>query len=375
MLWFRSMPAAASKRRARKRSGGMLDELAQHRTRHAGQSTLPHQIRATVLTNYAEVARFTGLDPTRLIREVGLDSSLLDAPEQMIAAAPVMRLLELSADRSNCCQFGLLMAESRSFASLGAISLLLKHRGSVREIIETLIRYQPMFGDAITIVLEDLGDSAVFRADYAAGFQSIQATELHMGIAHQTLTAAVSGRWSPRRAHFRHAAPAELGVHRRIFQCPLVFESDYDGFECETEALDTSNPGARTAMARYAQQYLDTIAPDPAGAPVTARVRRAIYLLLPVGRATLEQVGRSLGVHPRALQRRLAEEMRTFEAIVVDVRRELVLRYLPRPTLPIGAIARLAGYSSPSAFSRWFCNEFGASPAAWRAEIQSVARG
>jgi AraC-like DNA-binding protein len=334
---------------------------------------LPRQIRATILTNYAEVARFAGLDPARMIREVGLDPSILDASEQMIAAAPVIRLLDLSARRANCPQFGLLMAESRSFASLGAISLLLRHQGSVRQVIETLIRYQSLFGDAITIALEDMGETARFRAKYADGFQSVQVTELHMGIAHQTLTAAVSGRWNPRSAHFMHPAPKELGVHHRLFQCALVFDSDYDGFECGSAAINASNPGARTSMARYAEQYLDTIVPDPAGAPVTARVRRAVYLLLPTGRATLDQVGRNLGVQPRALQRRLAEERRTFEAILVDVRRELVLRYLARPALPIGVIARLAGYSSPSAFTRWFAGEFGASPAAWRAEILSAS--
>jgi AraC-like DNA-binding protein len=351
-----------------------LNERALPRARHNGQSSLPHQIRATVLTNYAEVARFVGLDPPRMVREVGLDPSVLDKQEQMITAAPVLRLLELSAERSTCRQFGLLMAESRSFANLGAISLLLRHQGTVREVIETLVHYQPLFGDAILIVLEDHGDTAEVRAEYAAGFQSVQTTELHMAIAHQTLTAAVSGRWSPREAHFRHSAPAEPAIHRRIFQCPLVFDSHFDGFQCDSVALDAANPGARTAMARYAQHYLDTLVPDPAAAPVTARVRRAIHLLLPVGRATLDQVGGSLGLNPRALQRRLDREARTFESILTDVRRELVLRYLARPTLPIGAIARLAGYSSASAFSRWFCGEFGASPAAWRAELDTVAR-
>lgn len=352
----------------------MSNEPDTSQTPHAGQPSLPRQIRATVLTNYSEVARFVGLDPLRMVREAGLETSVLEASEQMVAAAPVMRLLDLSAERSGCRQFGLLMAESRSFASLGAISLLLRNKASVREVIETLIHYQPLFGDAVTILLEDQGDTASFRAEYADGFHSVQATELHMAIAHQTLTAAVSGRWSPDSAHFRHPAPAELGVHRRIFQCPLVFDGDHDGFVCSTAALDAANPGARTAMARYAQDYLDTFVPDPTGTPVTARVRRAIYLLLPAGRATLDQVGRNLGLHPRALQRRLDQESRTFESILADVRRELVLRYLARPALPIGAIARLAGYSSPSAFTRWFCGEFGASPAAWRTEMQSVAR-
>jgi AraC-like DNA-binding protein len=91
-------------------------------------------------------------------------------------------------------------------------------------------------------------------------------------------------------------------------------------------------------------------------------------LLLPAGRATLEQVGENLGLHPRALQRLLEREGRTFATLLNEVRRELALRYLSSSTHQVTAIAQMTGYAAPSSFTRWFCAEFGVAPALWRAE-------
>ena len=88
--------------------------------------------------------------------------------------------------------------------------------------------------------------------------------------------------------------------------------------------------------------------------------------LLPAGRGTLEQVGANLGVHPRALQRQLEREGRTFAMLLNEVRRELTLPLQPRHSA--GSVARITGYATPSSFSRWFSGEFDMSPAHWRAE-------
>ena len=97
------------------------------------------------------------------------------------------------------------------------------------------------------------------------------------------------------------------------------------------------------------------------------------FLLLPAGRATLEQVGANLGQHPRALQRQLEREGRSFAMLLNEVRRELALRYLASPAQSVGAVARMTGYATPSSFSRWFAAEFGMSPAQWRAEERAEA--
>jgi AraC-like DNA-binding protein len=94
--------------------------------------------------------------------------------------------------------------------------------------------------------------------------------------------------------------------------------------------------------------------------------------MLPVGRGTLAQVADNLGLHARTLQRQLEKEGQTFAALLNAVRRELALRYLSSSAHNMTAIAHMTGYSSPSAFTRWFAAEFGMSPAAWRAEERSA---
>jgi len=64
----------------------------------------------------------------------------------------------------------------------------------------------------------------------------------------------------------------------------------------------------------------------------------------------------------RSLQRRLADEGQTFDALLDELRHELALRYLADKTLAIAEVAFLLGYSEPSAFHRAFKRWTGKTP-------------
>ena len=89
-------------------------------------------VRAAALSNYGQVARQVGLDPTKMLRRAKLDPAVLKNPDLRIPAVVVAALLEESAAQSGCSSFGLRMAEARQLSDLGAISLLLKHQGTLR---------------------------------------------------------------------------------------------------------------------------------------------------------------------------------------------------------------------------------------------------
>ncbi len=106
-----------------------------------------------------------------------------------------------------------------------------------------------------------------------------------------------------------------------------------------------------------------------AGAPsLVLDVRKAIYVGLPMGRATIEQISQALGMNVRTLQRRLEESGCTFSDVINEVRRELVLRYMENSRYPLRRIAELLGYSMLSSFTRWFTVQFGVAPVIWRAQ-------
>jgi AraC-like DNA-binding protein len=326
------------------------------------------QVRAASLTNYAGVARFVGLDPLKMLRRAGIDPEALADPDRQISRMATARLLDDSARESGCESFGLLMAECRTLPDFGALSLLMMHQETARGVVEVLVDYQGLLSGAHAVDLEERDGTAIIRTEIAGRIGSRQAIDLMMGTVCRAISEVVSGRWHPESVHFIRPAPPDLSIHRRIFQCRIVFDATFNGLVCSSESLDAPNPAADSVMAMHARRYLDMLLPNPADGSIGERARRAVYLMLPAGRGTLEQVADNLGLHPRMFQRQLEKEGQTFATLLNAVRRELALRYLSSSAHNVTAIAHMTGYSSSSSFSRWFAAEFGMSPAAWRAE-------
>jgi AraC-like DNA-binding protein len=327
-----------------------------------------YEVRAVILTSYVEVARFVGLDPYEMLRTARISPFLLEDPETRLPAERVVELLENSAIKSGCMTFGLLMSEGRSFENLGPLSLLLEHLPTVRDVTLEMADFRRHMHDLLSINLEEEGDTAVIRLDFVPYLAGSQLVDMSVSHAYRIFSGVSGGRWMPSAAHFIHEAPDDLHPFRRFFPCPVEFGCGFNGLSCPRSAMTIPNPGANAALARAAEQLLKRVAPIPEDAAVSDRVRRAIALLLPTGRATLEQVATNMDLSPRALQRRLEKERHSFASLLSETRRELALRYLINTERSITSVADLTGYGSLSAFGRWFATEFGMSPQLWRSE-------
>jgi AraC-like DNA-binding protein len=95
---------------------------------------------------------------------------------------------------------------------------------------------------------------------------------------------------------------------------------------------------------------------------LSAQVRLGIARLLTEGTCTHPCVAAALGLHPRTLQRRLRKEGASFESIKDDVRRDVALRYLQQPSIPLMRVAHILGFSESSVLSRNCHRWFAASP-------------
>jgi AraC-like DNA-binding protein len=332
------------------------------------------QVRAASLTNYFQVARFVGLDANAMLKRARINPAMLGDPDGRLPRSAVNFLLTESARESNCISFGLMMTETRTLAQLGPIALALRHQDSMRGVIDALSRYQHLMGDTLALSLEERGEEVAFKLGVIDGTGSIerQGMELAMGILYRAMVEVAGGQWRARAVHFRHPAPGDLSVHKRVFGVPLVFDSDFNGFMTTNAALDARYGTTDTEMARYAEIYLDLLAPSPFAASVTEQVRNSLSLMLPLGRATLEQISENLAMPPRTLQRLLDKEGHSFASLLNTVRREKAEDYLTHSSHSVGEIARMTGYSTPSSFARWFYTEFGVTPASWRAGDRPV---
>lgn len=326
-------------------------------------------VRIAALTNYLEVARHLGLNPQQQLSAVGLSQSMLEHPEQRIPVATAVTLLEESARISGCETFGLRMAESRQLADFGVISLLLSHQATLREAMDTIIRCRHLLNESLALYVDQEGKMAILREELLTvpPMPMRQGLELALGTLYRLCAALLGPHWRPISVNFSHDAPADLQVHRRLFGCKIEFGSEFNGIVIPAADLDAANPMADPAMARHARSFVDSL-PGATDGSTLNEVRKSIYLLLPMGRATIEQIAQSLGLNVRTLQRRLEDNGVTFSDLINEVRRELVLRYMENPRYSLGRIADLLGYSMPSSFTRWFAVQYGMSPAAWRKE-------
>lgn len=324
------------------------------------------QVRAAVLKDYVAVAHSIGVDPQFLLRRAGIDESLLHDGERKVSAAAVARLYDGTAAAAGRADFGLLMAERRDLASLGPLGLLLRYQPTVRAAAERAFANMRLHNELVNAHIEDDGQVALIRFEFLPGLASRQIVEAGVAIGCLLLREVTGGAWLPERVHFRHAAPESQATHTRVLGCPIAFDSEFDGIVCSTSALEIANPRGDVEMAAHAQRFIDMLSRQQPAETATGLSRMAICRLIGEGEATIERVAEHLGMHPRSLQRLLNQEGTSFGELLVEIRRELALRYLGESKRPVTEIAMLLGYATISSFTRWFSDFFGKSPVAWR---------
>ncbi|HEY1092938.1 MAG TPA: AraC family transcriptional regulator [Burkholderiaceae bacterium] len=322
-------------------------------------------VRAAALTNFAELARSFNLDPLRLMSEVGLQPRVLDEPDLRIPAERVGELLERAAALSGCESFGLRMAETRQLSALGPVGMLIREQPTLRDSLAVLLRFHVALNGGIVLVIEEEAGVVVIREEVVTGHSGPirQAIELAVGVVLRLMRQFLGPDWRPRRVCFTHDAARDIATHLRVFGPCVEFRHDFNGIVCGRADLDTVNPSADPAMARYAQQLLDASLSEQVATPRTLDdVRRTALLLLPSGRCSIEQVADQLGLACRTVQRRLSEQGTSFSNLVNDLRVELAQRHVQGSARPLTDVAALLGFSAPSGFSRWYQGQFGCSP-------------
>ena len=331
-------------------------------------------VRAAALTNFSEVAKELGLDSGAALRRAGLRAELIRQPDQLIDAGRVARLFEDAARKTGCESFGLRMAARRQLSNFGIVSLLLMHQPTLRQVLLTLIEHLHLLNERLAIEVEDVGNLVVLREELALAVAAPQSIELAIGVLYRMGEVLLQDRWLPTTVSFTHGQPANPAFHRRFFKCRIEFDGAFNGLVCRAADLDVANSAADPVLADYARKMIAAL-PDDRQRSIDQEVRKAIYLMLPTGRATCKSVASGLGISMRTLQRELDGSGLTFKGLINEVRQELAPRYVANAHRTLGDVAVMLGYTTHSAFTRWFGTQFGCSPEAWRTRSAASPRG
>jgi len=333
---------------------------------------MPKLVRSASLTGYIEIARSVGLDPDGMLAMFGLARHSLCNPDLKIPEETVRGLLEASAEVAGIENFGLRMAEGRTLSNLGALALLVREQPTVRKALEIFIQYMRLHTDSVSLHLEQSNGNLIIRVirSVETPSRSRQAVELTIGVLCRSIRLFLGDEWRP-RVYFTHSVPSNRDIHWRMFGSEVLFNCDFNGVICRSRDLDVPIRTADPALARYAQQYVDSI--PCADETFSEKVRELVATMLSSGNYRMGRIAQHLGVDRTTVHRRLAEESKSFSEIVDAIRTEIVKQHMGNCERPLSDVAEMLGFSDVSAFLRWFKKRFGCSVSEWRAN--SLIRG
>jgi AraC-like DNA-binding protein len=115
------------------------------------------------------------------------------------------------------------------------------------------------------------------------------------------------------------------------------------------------------SLRQIALEYMNQHYADP-NQSMSARVRRALSSTLSTNRGSKAAIADLLFLHPRTLQRKLADEGAMFEDIRDDVRQQTALHFLRETHIPLAQLSSILGLSNQSVLTRSCLRWFGATP-------------
>ena len=331
-------------------------------------------VRGTALSNYPSLVTELGGDPAGLLRAAGIRDRDAGNYDAFIPYRAAIQAIESAAQTTGTPDFGRLLAQRQGIEILGPVGVAARTAATVADALRIFGTYMAAYSPAITIRVLPLADPQ--RSLLAVEFlldsppPHPQTTELSLGVSLRVFRLLMGADYTPLKVHLPHDPLTPKADYVRYFGCTPEFASRAAGFTVRT--ADLGRPLHRDDVAhRAVVDYLNGI--TPRGAGIVESVRTIVRQLLPTGAATLEVVADQFSLHPKTLQRRLAEEDTTFAALVDQVRKDAAERYLRNTAISLTHLARELGYAEQSVLTRSCKRWFGAGPAAYRNRTRTPA--
>ncbi len=308
-----------------------------------------------------------GVKLAPILRAVGLPRDALANPDNAITILQMARLVSVCAKRTGRPHFGLLAGQSASLTQLGLVGLQMLNAETVGAAWRGLILNLHLNGramvPALTVSDGMVGLSFSFYASEAG--EESQFVDYSLAIACNAMRTLGDRRWAPAEVHISRRAPPDVGPYRRFFMAPVHFNSDRSALLFPAAWLARRVLGANARTRRALEETIRQ-ALGLRKLELDAQVRRALFVQIGRGDVSIDGVARTLGMHKRTLNRRLAEAGTSFVKLLAEVRQQTARQLLSESDLPLVDIAAALCYADSSTFSRAFHGWFGTAPSAWR---------
>lgn len=312
-----------------------------------------------------------GLAAAAVLADTGLDAAALDDPDTRTSIGQFVGACRNALRRGVSAELPFRMGGAIRASSYGLYGYAMLTARTARDAFRFAQRFHRLATPVFRLRLVDGDGEAGWDLDDALGLDP--ADPLHRFLVELQLSLHVSlGRdiWpAGARAtgiEVRHAKPAHHALYAAHLGRAARFGAPRDAIRFDAALLDApmplANPLTDSMVRRMCEQLLEHDA-GPGG------LAREVYERLAArpGRfPDFEATAAGLGLAPRTLRRRLADEGTSYQRILDSVRERLAKDYLAGTRLHAEDIAGALGFGDSAAFRKAFRKWTGTSPGAWR---------
>jgi AraC-like DNA-binding protein len=307
-----------------------------------------------------------------LFQRAGLPGTCLDDPKKLVPTAAIWRFRELAAMRTGSPNLTLTVMAPLALSELGAVGEALSGASTLLRTIQDFQRLAHSESSTATLDLRPChnGDS-LFSVRFSLRYQPGEwQAELCLLMWMLKVVWLVDPEWSPTEIWCAaNGTPDRLRAIESL-AARARFNRPCTGFPIPASmlALPQQRCGRRTETE---EALLWSTAPSES---TSGAVSQVIQAYADDRWLTIAEASDALGVHPRALQRRLAAEGKTFSAVLEEVRAEVAGRLLEDTDASVCEIARQVGYSNSSNFNRAFRRWAAVLPSEFRTQRRAEPR-
>ena len=309
-----------------------------------------------------------GGDVDRIFGAVRVDIGLLNSPFNELSLAQYCRLFEEAARQTGHDNFGLRFGHGFKPRQLGPLGYMAINSPTMAAGLRTLVDYMPAHQQNTTMALRRERDLLYLDYQITDGRISRrrQDAELSLGMFCNIFHHCHGRQWTPLEIHFEHARPLDSREHETLFGAPVFFAQPTNSIVFRPGDLDAAMPDPDSYLFSLLEPFMRGRQRRACSDDLVGVVRQKIELHFNTGDPSIKKVAAELGMSSWTLHRRLRDLNVSFHDLVRGARRELALRYVAQPHIPLTEVAFLLGYSELSAFSRAFRQWTGMSPVRYR---------
>jgi AraC-like DNA-binding protein len=331
--------------------------------------TNPPMMSAEILLGSLDAGEELGADITPVLEANRIDRKLVETGEGLLPVHTVVHFLNDCADRFSCEHFGLLVGKHQPAVRFAMFGQLVRFCDTLQHAVEDAIRFSLLNSEYTDWSLERQGDLAMLVRNTRFSYDApmMQMHTLAVMVVYKAMRAVCACDVPLRQVLFSHRAPEQAQVLERHFGAPIVFNHSFNALVFAESALRTPIPTRDPDVHRMLTSHLTQLAARAGmDEDLGSRLRHTIKMPIGSRHCNLEGVCRTLGMHPRALQRVLRDLGITFKSLLTEVRQELAEEYIRNSEISVIELSEMLGYSNASAFSRAFKHNTGMSPQLWK---------